>query len=87
LFGWCNAQQRHVLVSIHRIAGPCRRTEFLPRASRAHAARHGGALGLEAQLTPVPGERFNTMPDERVDVADYLDAVRIYLPTTLTICG
>ena len=25
------------------------------------------------------GGRYNTMPDERVDVADYLDAIRIYM--------
>jgi acetylornithine deacetylase len=33
-----------------------------------------------------PGGRYNTMPDERVDIADYLDAVRIYLLTILDIC-
>jgi acetylornithine deacetylase len=33
-----------------------------------------------------PGGRYNTMPDERVDIADYLDAVRIYLLTMLEIC-
>ena len=25
------------------------------------------------------GGRYNTMPDERVDVADYLDAIKIYM--------
>jgi acetylornithine deacetylase len=34
-----------------------------------------------------PGGRYNTMPDERVDIADYLDMVRIYLLTILDICG
>ncbi len=33
-----------------------------------------------------PGGRYNTMPDERVDIADYLDMVRIYLLTMLDIC-
>ena len=33
-----------------------------------------------------PGGRYNTMPDERVDIADYLDMVRIYLLTILEIC-
>ena len=33
-----------------------------------------------------PGGRYNTMPDERVDVADYLDMIRIYLLTILEIC-
>jgi len=34
-----------------------------------------------------PGGRYNTMPDERVDVADYLDAVRIYLLAIVDTCG
>jgi len=33
-----------------------------------------------------PGGRYNTMPDERVDIADYLDMIRIYLLTMLAIC-
>lgn len=33
-----------------------------------------------------PGGRYNTMPDERVDIIDYLDMVRIYLLTILDIC-
>lgn len=32
------------------------------------------------------GGRYNTMPDERVEVADYLDAVRIYLLAIEEIC-
>ncbi len=34
-----------------------------------------------------PGGRYNTMPDERVDIDDYLDMVRIYILTILEICG
>jgi acetylornithine deacetylase len=33
-----------------------------------------------------PGGRYNTMPDERVDIADFLDIIRIYLLTILEIC-
>ncbi|HTZ78112.1 MAG TPA: M20/M25/M40 family metallo-hydrolase [Stellaceae bacterium] len=33
-----------------------------------------------------PGGRYNTMPDERVEIEDYLDMVRIYLLTILEIC-
>jgi acetylornithine deacetylase len=33
-----------------------------------------------------PGGRFNTMPDERVDIPDFVDAVRIYLLAILDIC-
>jgi acetylornithine deacetylase len=49
----------------------------------AHLYRGAGMQGVVCG----PGGRFNTMPDERVDVTDYLDAVRIYLLTILTICG
>jgi len=31
------------------------------------------------------GGRYNTMPDERVDVADYLDAIKIYMLAMLEI--
>ena len=34
-----------------------------------------------------PGGKYNTMPDERVDVVDYLDMIRVYLLTMLDICG
>jgi acetylornithine deacetylase len=33
-----------------------------------------------------PGGRYNTMPDERVDIVDYLDMVRVYLLTIVDIC-
>jgi len=33
-----------------------------------------------------PGGRYNTMPDERVDIADYLDMIRIYMRVILDIC-
>ncbi len=33
-----------------------------------------------------PGGRYNTMPDERVDIADYLDAIRIYMLAILDVC-
>lgn len=33
-----------------------------------------------------PGGRYNTMPDERVDVPDYLDMIRIYMLAMLEIC-
>ncbi len=34
-----------------------------------------------------PGGKYNTMPDERVDRVDYLDAVRLYLLSIIDICG
>ncbi len=42
-------------------------------------------LGMEGVVCG-PGGRYNTMPDERVDIADYLDMVRIYMLTILDIC-
>ena len=49
----------------------------------AHLYRMGGMAGIVCG----PGGRYNTMPDERVDIADYLDMVRIYILTILKICG
>ena len=34
-----------------------------------------------------PGGKYNTMPDERVEIADYLDMIRIYKAVLLDICG
>lgn len=48
----------------------------------AHLYREAGMEGIVCG----PGGRYNTMPDERVDIADYLDMVRIYLLTILHIC-
>lgn len=42
-------------------------------------------LGMEGVVCG-PGGRYNTMPDERVDIPDYLDAVRIYLLAACNIC-
>ena len=33
-----------------------------------------------------PGGRFNTMPDERVEIADFMDMIRIYMLVILDIC-
>ena len=42
-------------------------------------------LGMEG-IVCGPGGRYNTMPDERVDIPDYLDMIRIYLATITEIC-
>jgi acetylornithine deacetylase len=34
-----------------------------------------------------PGGRYNTMPDERVDIVDFTDMIRIYVLAILEICG
>jgi len=48
----------------------------------AHLLHRAGMPGLVCG----PGGRYNTMPDERVDVSDYLDAIRIYLLAVLDVC-
>jgi acetylornithine deacetylase len=42
-------------------------------------------LGMEG-IVCGPGGKFNTMPDERVDIIDYLDMIRVYMLTILDIC-
>ena len=49
-----------------------------------------GHLYVEGGMEGVvcgPGGKYNTMPDERVDRADYLDMIRMYLLTICDICG
>jgi acetylornithine deacetylase len=48
----------------------------------AHLQRAAGMQGIVCG----PGGRYNTMPDERVDIRDFLDAIRIYMLTSLQIC-
>lgn len=48
----------------------------------AHLQSRAGMPGIVCG----PGGRYNTMPDERVDIVDYLDAIRIYLLTILDVC-
>ena len=48
----------------------------------AHLKHRAGMPGIVCG----PGGKYNTMPDERVDVSDYLDAIRIYLLSILDIC-
>ena len=49
----------------------------------AHLRHRAGMPGVVCG----PGGRYNTMPDERVDIPDYLDMIRIYLLTILDVCG
>jgi acetylornithine deacetylase len=34
-----------------------------------------------------PGGKYNTMPDERVDVPDFLDMIKVYMLCILDVCG
>ena len=49
----------------------------------AHLRHRAGMPGIVCG----PGGRYNTMPDERVDIPDFIDAIRIYLLAILEICG
>jgi acetylornithine deacetylase len=49
----------------------------------AHLLGKAGMTGVVCG----PGGKYNTMPNERVDVTDYLDAIRLHLHTIATICG
>jgi acetylornithine deacetylase len=47
-----------------------------------HLLESGGMEGVVCG----PGGRYNTMPDERVDIVDFMDMVRIYVRVILEIC-
>jgi len=47
-----------------------------------HLLESGGMEGIVCG----PGGRYNTMPDERVDIVDFMDMVRIYLRLIWDIC-
>lgn len=48
----------------------------------AHLLHTGGMQGVVCG----PGGRYNTMPDERVDINDYLDMVQVHMLTMQAIC-
>ena len=50
------------------------------------AAHFQHMTGMEG-IVCGPGGKYNTMPDERVELRDYLDAVRLYLMLIVDICG
>jgi acetylornithine deacetylase len=49
------------------------------------ASHLAGKAGIEGVVCG-PGGLYNTMPDERVEIRDYLDAVRIYMLAILDVC-
>ena len=49
----------------------------------AHLLHRAGMEGIVCG----PGGRYNTMPDERVDVVDYLDMIKVYALAILDVCG
>lgn len=49
------------------------------------AAHFYQRLGMQGVVCG-PGGKFNTMPDERVHISDYLDMVRVYILAILSVC-
>ncbi|ODV83672.1 hypothetical protein CANARDRAFT_29893 [[Candida] arabinofermentans NRRL YB-2248] len=43
-------------------------------------------LGMQG-IVCGPGGKFNTMPDEKVDIPDYLDCVRVFMRVIVEACG
>ncbi|RDW69785.1 hypothetical protein BP6252_08805 [Coleophoma cylindrospora] len=44
------------------------------------------SLGMEG-IVCGPGGRYNTRPDEKVDIPDYLDCIRMFMRVIVEICG
>ena len=73
-----NSAYRKVRSSEHRRA-PSPLPNITGRMRRISQGRYGGHR--------LRGRRaLHTMPDERVDIVDYLDMIKIYLLTILDIC-
>lgn len=49
----------------------------------AHLLHRAGMKGIVCG----PGGKYNTMPDERVEIRDFLDMTRIYMLAMLDLCG
>lgn len=44
------------------------------------------SLGMEGVVCG-PGGKYNTRPDEKVDIADYLDCIRMFMRVIVDVCG
>ncbi|HYB43977.1 MAG TPA: M20/M25/M40 family metallo-hydrolase [Candidatus Methylomirabilis sp.] len=49
----------------------------------AHLQHRAGMEGIVCG----PGGKYNTMPDERVEIADFLDMIKVYMLSIVDICG
>ena len=49
------------------------------------AAHFYQRLGMEGVVCG-PGGRYNTMPDEKVDIPDYINMIKIYMLCIMDIC-
>ncbi len=71
----------HQVRGVDQKQGPVRPCCFYG-TDAAHLKHRAGMSGIVCG----PGGRYNTMPDERVDIPDYLDMIRVYLLAILDIC-
>ena len=65
-----------------REGGRSRHPQRLLALAAAHLLHRAKMEGIVCG----PGGRYNTMPDERVDIPDYLDMIRVYMLAMLDIC-
>jgi acetylornithine deacetylase len=49
----------------------------------AHLLHRAGMEGIVCG----PGGKYNTMPDERVEIRDFIDMIKIYMLSILDVCG
>ena len=75
-----NSYQR--LTGRHQPTGAIRPACFF-NSDACHLQNFGG---IKEGIVCGPGGRYNTMPDERVDIEDYLLAVRLYASTISELC-
>ena len=78
---------RSINAAYAQVRGRSQPTGAIPPAAffGTDAAHFSQRLSMEGVVCG-PGGRYNTMPAERVDIPDYLDAVRIYLLAILETC-
>ena len=82
-----------VFVGVRSLVSPLR---IAPRQQGLFFRQPGIDLGTDAAhlqhvakmegIVCGPGGRYNTMPDERVDIPDFLDMIRVYMLAILDIC-
>lgn len=80
-----------IVRTMNRAWRDVRRTEqptgtIFPCAFFGSDASHLSDVGMEGVVCG-PGGAYNTMPDERVELNDYFDAIAIYKNVIVSICG
>lgn len=73
----------------YELTGQPQRTGAIPPACffNSDASHLQNVGGIAEGIVCGPGGRYNTMPDERVDIDDYLLAVKLYANVIIDLCG